>query len=201
MKIGIFGGTFDPVHIGHLLSAEHVRERLQLDKVLFIPAKNPPNKQGKSITEAKHRLRMLQLSIEDNPYFEVSDMEIHADDPVSYTWITIKRIRERYLHAELFLLLGADTVYDLQNWQQVDFIISHCTLVGFARPGERPLNRTDALEADRKILLIDTPQIEISSSDIRERLSQGMSVKYMVKQHALDYMKENFLYGQMERVD
>jgi len=194
VRIGVFGGTFDPIHIGHLMFAELAREQLQLDKILFIPAKVPPHKQNKHITDASHRLRMIELSIDDNPYFEVSDLEIQSNEAISYTWYLIKKIKELYNEADVYLLMGADTFYDLPNWMKLDYILNECTLVGFNRFGENKIIKDTDIIGNNNIILINAPRLEISSTDIRNRLSQCKSVKYMINDQVLKYIKENGLY-------
>ena len=201
MKIGVFGGTFDPIHIGHLMSAELAREQLNLDKILFIPAKIPPHKQDKQITDASHRLRMIELSIADNPYFEVSDLEIQSNEAVSYTWHTIKKIKELYNDVDIYFLLGADTFYDLPNWTKLDYILNECTLVGFNRLGENSIIKDNNIIGNNNIILINAPRLEISSTDIRYRLTQYKSVRYMINDQVLDYIKENCLYAKVGELD
>ena len=197
MKLAIYVGTFDPVHIGHVLSVEIVREHMQFDKVVFIPSKHPPNKLRKSITDGHHRLRMIELSIEDNPYFEVSDVELRDEESISYTWVTIEKLKTMYPKAEVYLLLGADTVYDLQNWKYLDKIIAACTIVGFQRGGEQDIYQRGEpqLGEGQRLLFVDTPKLEISSTDIRRRLSEGKTARYMLHDKVLHYIREHCLYG------
>ncbi|OEF96257.1 nicotinate-nucleotide adenylyltransferase [Desulfuribacillus alkaliarsenatis] len=197
MRIGIYGGTFDPVHIGHLICADWIRNALKLDKILFVPAKTPPHKQGKSITDPRHRLNMLALSIKSNPYFEVSDIELVSQEPVSYTWYTIERIKQQNPDAKLFLLLGADTIYDLENWKYVDNIINNSQIVGFNRGGEISLKDAKCVKYKDSIVYVDTPIISLSSTTIRNRIANGESVNYIVTSEAWQYIKENRLYGHM----
>lgn len=201
VKIGIFGGTFDPIHVGHLINAEWIRSALQLDKVILIPAKVPPHKKGKPITDAQHRFRMIELSVVDRPYFDVSSIEIDNEESVSYTWYTVERLQRQYPNSELYLLLGADTIYDLPNWRYIDKIQATCKLVGFNRAGERPFAEADFIKSKDHILFVDTPLIELSSSMIRKRISEGKTASYMVTDLVLQYIKENRLYGYMERMD
>lgn len=196
MRLALYVGTFDPIHLGHILSVEIVREHLQFDKVVFVPSKHPPNKLRKSITDGQHRLRMIELSIEDNPYFEVSDVELQAEDNISYTWVTIDAFKQKYPKADIYLLLGADTVYDLPNWQYLDKIVAACTIVGFQRGGEQDLCQREkpGLGEGARLILVDTPQLEISSTDIRQRLSEGKTTRYMLHDKVLHYIKEHCLY-------
>ena len=178
MRLGIYGGSFDPIHIGHLLLAECCREACQLDRVRFVPAAVSPHKADARPTSATHRWEMLRLSVGGYPPFEVSDWEIRRGG-LSYTVDTLAAIREELPQAELFFLMGADTLADFPQWRAPETICRWATLVVVHRPGS-PAPVTDALPAGRGCHVVTMPQIDISSSDIRDRVAQGRSIRFQV---------------------
>lgn len=191
MKVAIYGGTFDPIHVGHLISVEYVKQELDFDLVLFVPAQVPPNKKDKSIIDAYHRLAMLELALIGHDNFFVWDYEVAAETKLSYTWFTIQAAQIKYPNAQLFLLMGADNINDFHNWKYTKQIIKNCQLVSF--------NKEQSVSIDNNwyknnILFVETPIIAISSSMIRERIEKKLSIKYMLPQPVLDYIKEHKLY-------
>ncbi|WP_176720490.1 nicotinate-nucleotide adenylyltransferase [Desulfuribacillus stibiiarsenatis] len=200
-KIGIYGGTFDPIHMGHLISADCIRDELCLDQVIFVPAKVPPHKRSKNITDGHHRYQMIKLSIENNPHYQVSNFELDSPYEISFTWYTVQYFRNQYPDAQLFLLLGADTVLDLPNWAFIREICQECTLVGFQRAGEVKLESETQYLDCQNIQIINTPSVDISATMIRDRITNNQSVSYMVNNRVLEYIKEHTLYGKMETMD
>lgn len=197
-KIGIMGGTFDPIHIGHLVTAEAVRIEYGLEKVLFIPAANPPHKQDSMVTAAMHRYIMTVMATYSNPYFFVSPIELERSG-LSYTIDTVKALIRLYGdHTELYFITGADAVQDLPTWEKVDELIGLCHFVAAARPGcisrlEDVIKRFGSLGRQR-IHRLATPELEISSTDIRERVRQGRSIKYIVPESVESYIFKEGLY-------
>jgi nicotinate-nucleotide adenylyltransferase len=192
MKIGILGGTFDPPHLGHLIVAEHVRDRLGLDKIMFVPAVIPPHKrQRPDITPPELRLEMVRQAIAGNPAFDVSDIEIRRGG-LSFTVDTLKELRTQYPTDVLYLLIGMDNVRDFNTWKDPEMIKRIARVVVMTRPGYK----TDPeLHLDTKALNVcDVPEIGISSREIRNRVKHGHSVRYMVPTAVLDYVVENRLY-------
>ncbi len=199
-RIGIIGGSFDPVHIGHLIIAQDAAERLELSKVVFIPASIPPHKQHLQRIDAKHRLNMLQLAVEADRRFSVSDVEIRRGG-VSYTVDTLKVLHEVYPDAALLLIVGSDTLVDLHTWHKTKDILELCEVATFLRPGEDSLEaiaeKIDLPEEQRERLLrnvIDAHRIEVSSSEIRRRLAAGLSIRYLVPPEVEMYIYEHGLY-------
>ena len=198
MKLGVFGGTFDPIHVGHLMIAEEVRGRLGLDEVLFVPAGQPRLKSGRQVTEAPHRLTMVKLAIAGNPHFRVSDMEIKRQGP-SYSAETLDGLRQD-LNAggELYFIAGLDALRELDRWYQPRRVIELGTLVGVARPECQELARA-VLEsilpgASGDVVVIRGPLVGISGTEIRRRVSRGMSIRYQVPEPVEGYIYEHRLY-------
>lgn len=166
MKIGIFGGTFDPIHRGHLLLAQQARNQYQLDKVLFIPAKTPPHKTDQSdLTPAPHRFRMVELALKDYPEFELCDRELNRPG-ISYTIDTLRDLRKQYPGDSFFLILGSDAASEFSTWKQPDEIIKMAQVLVALRPGF-------SLPSQTNFQTIAMPPVPLSSTEIRERLAAG----------------------------
>ena len=199
-KIGILGGTFDPIHIGHLIVAEDIRQKLGLREVLFIPAGRPWLKiqEGKPVSPAEHRLAMVKLAIAANPYFKVSTIEI--DRPgLSYSIDTVLELKDKLsAGAEIYFIVGPDALAEFPQWKEPVRLLEICQVVGIGRPGHaqadlRKLERS-VLGASQRIMLINVPQIDISSSEIRNRVAQGLSIRYLVPDAVEKYIAEHRLY-------
>jgi len=193
--IGILGGTFDPIHIGHLLIAEYLREELQLEKILFIPAKIHPLKENRSISDPQIRLEMVQLATRDNPNFQVSDIEIRSER-VSYTVDTIAELRKTYPmdNYQLYFFLGIDNVNQLHKWKDPHRLMELCQLVAFNRPDFEPVPEAQSFLPH--IRLVDIPLLEISSTEIRNRVRQGKSIRYWVPRQIEEFIHSQKLYYQ-----
>jgi len=198
MNIGVLGGTFDPVHNGHLIVAEEAITRLNLAEVIFVPAGQPWLKADIPILPAKHRLQMLRLALADKPQFKLSTMEIERPGP-SYTVDTIAELRDKLgSEDELFFILGQDNLSQLPQWHDAPRLIQMCYLVAVPRPGvTRPNLKT--LEASipgvsQRVMLMDKPYIDVSASDIRDRVARGLSVRHLVPEPVNRYIKEHGLY-------
>lgn len=197
-KIGIMGGTFDPIHIGHLVTAEAVRIEYDLEKVLFIPAANPPHKQGTAVTPAFHRYIMTVMATYSNPHFYVSPLEMERPGP-SYTIDTIRQLAAEYgPDTDFYFITGADAVADLPTWNDIDQLLRLCHFVATARPGcpsavADVIARLGPYSACR-IHGLDTPELEISSTDIREQVRRGRSIKYIVPESVESYILKEGLY-------
>jgi nicotinate-nucleotide adenylyltransferase len=195
LRLGVLGGTFDPVHVGHLVLAEEAREQLGLERVLFVPAGQPWRKAGRRISKAEDRLAMLRLAAEDNPAFEVSDLEVSRLGP-SYTGETLASIRAEHEGAEIFFIMGEDALADLPNWRDPDRIVELAVLAVARRPSDSPEDRDLELMAiapGREVWL-SMPRIDISASEIRERVQKGLSVRYRVPDAVEAYIREHKLY-------
>ncbi len=189
------GGTFDPIHFGHLVLAEQAREAFGLDKVLFVTACVPPHKSGASVTGAAHRFRMTELAIEGNPFFEASSIEMEREGP-SYTVDTIRGILSGDPGAELFLLVGSDEAESFMSWRSPREIVSLARLVVANRPGvevESALSRMPE-EVRSRASELKMPGVDISSTEIRERVRAGRSVRYLVPQSVENYIAVEGLY-------
>ena len=198
MNVGILGGTFDPVHSGHLILAEVAREQLNLNEILFIPAGQPWLKVERTITPAEHRLQMLRLALDDTPYFRTSEMEIKRSGP-TYTIDTINALKERLsAEDELFFILGQDNLMQLPQWHDAPELIKLCYLVAAPRPGVKKPD-LKAMEAEipgirQRVMLMKEPLVDISATDIRERVARGLSVRHLVPEPVNRYIKEHRLY-------
>ncbi|MBO8172928.1 MAG: nicotinate-nucleotide adenylyltransferase [Bacillaceae bacterium] len=190
MKIGIFGGTFDPVHTAHLIMAEHVLDSEELDRIWLMPAAVPPHKQGEEITDGRHRFRMLQLAVQDHPQLEVSSYELDKKG-VSYTYETIRELKQHYPDHQFQFIIGADMVEYLPNWHRINELLSMVQFIAVARKGYR----LDQPFTEHRVKKVDVPEVDISSSMIRERVRDGRSIRYLVPESVRAYIKEQGLYG------
>ena len=197
-RVGILGGTFDPIHVGHLMTAEAVRDEYHLDKVIFIPAAVPPHKQNQDVTEAMHRYVMTVLATCSNPNFEVSDIEMNRPRP-SYTIDTIRELLERFGEdTEFYFITGADAIQEIHTWDRIEELLEMCHFIGASRQGCLPdVNQIKASFGElgkRKIHRLETPELEISSTDIRNRIKKGYSIKYIVPTAVEQYIYKQGLY-------
>ncbi len=193
-RIGVMGGTFDPIHLGHLMIAEAVWNEYKLDKILFIPSANPPHKDN-VLTSAKHRFNMALLATCSNPHFEVSSIEMERTGP-SYTVDTIKELRRLYGEStELYFIIGADSIKELPTWHNIDELLTLCHFVATRRPGYAPdLTVIEQLYKDADIHILETPELEISSTDIRRRIKKGYSIQYITTEQVEQYIRKEGLY-------
>jgi nicotinate-nucleotide adenylyltransferase len=192
VKVGVLGGTFDPIHIGHLLLAEAAREELGLKKVLFVPAGHQWRKEqvDRDIAPAQHRLEMVKLAIAGNEAFEASAMEIEREGP-SYTVETLEALRAEMPGAQFWFVVGADALADMPHWHEANRIFELAAVCVAGRPGE---DEGGGTFRDR-VTRLEMPEIEISSTDIRERVRAGKSVRYMVPDAVGRYIEEQGLYA------
>ncbi len=198
MNIGVMGGTFDPIHKGHIIVAEEVRTQLNLDEIIFVPAGQPWLKADIPVSPAEHRLQMVSLAIADKPYFKLATLEIERAGP-SYTVDTITELQKKLgAGGEIFFILGWDSLSQLPQWRDASRLIRLCHLVAVPRPGYS-LPDLDSLEAgipglSKRLVILDKPQIDISASDIRERVAQGLSVHHLVPESVGKYIRQHKLY-------
>lgn len=190
MRVGVFGGSFDPVHYGHLIVAENAREAAGLDRVLFVPAPRPPHKLDRDQTAYFRRVEMLELAIAGHPVFQVSQIEKDRPGP-SYTVDTLTQLQEAEPSAELFLILGGDSLMDLPQWYRPDRIADLATLVVVRRPGVPPLAE---LPLSFRVIWTDAPLIDISSSEIRRRVQAGRTIRYLLPRSVECYIETHRLY-------
>lgn len=199
-RIGIIGGSFDPVHMGHLIIAQDAAERLELSEVVFIPAAVPPHKQHLTQVDAEHRLNMIRMAVESDIRFSVSDVEIQRGG-VSYTVDTIRELKAERPDADWVLVVGSDTLVDLHNWYKIDELLDLCEVATFLRPGENDLEeivgKVLVTERHKQNLLenmVGAHQVEISSTEIRMRVTEGLSIRYLVPPEVEMYIFEHGLY-------
>ncbi|QGG47239.1 nicotinate-nucleotide adenylyltransferase [Heliorestis convoluta] len=198
-KIGIMGGTFDPIHYGHLVTAEAAAERFNLSPVVFVPSGRPPHKQKQKVTDSRERLRLTELATLSNCRFRISDIEVKRTG-YSYTIDTVQWFYHHYgPNLELYFITGADAIVEIMSWHQVERLIQYCQFIAVYRPGyERDhLHKTIAqwsVEFSQRIHLIEVPALAISSTDIRERLQKGRSIKYLVPEPVEHYIRAQQLY-------
>ena len=193
--IAIMGGTFDPVHTGHLVIAEEARARFGLDEVVFVPAAEPPHKPGADISPAEDRYAMVLLATASNPFFSVSRVELDRPGP-SYSIDTIRQFRSSYAGASLYFLTGADAVLEILAWRDPEALIRECRFIAAARPGY-DLSQLQRRLPEHFLAAIDTlvvPGVDISSSDICRRVREGASITYLIPEPVEDYIRKRRLY-------
>jgi len=189
--ICIFGGAFDPIHIGHLIVAEDVRQKMDLPGIRFVPCNVPPTKESADAS-AGDRLEMVKLAIEGNSCFEASDTEIKREGR-SYTVDTLREVSSRFgRNRPIYLLMGVDQLNTMESWRHPEVIIQLCTILAMRRPGFTP--RKIPKKFMQKINLIGVRQVDISSTEVRKRLYQGLSARYLVPGAVLEYICRNGLY-------
>jgi nicotinate-nucleotide adenylyltransferase len=199
-RVGIFGGTFDPVHLGHLIMAEQCREQAELDQVWFVPAARPPHKQDQPLTGFAQRVEMLALAVAGMPAFRIEELEKDRPGP-SYTVETLEELHRRHPDTQFSLLLGSDSLPDLPMWRNPTRIVELAELLIFPRPGW-PLPSVDevrqtlglAPQFPLRIRAIESPQIDIASRDLRHRIAQHRSVRFLIPRAVECYIEEKKLY-------
>ena len=193
-KIGLLGGTFDPIHTGHLIVAELIRDEMGLEKVYIVPAKKHPFKDNNFIAGEEHRLKMIHLAIDDNDHLEVSDVEIKANQ-ISYTVDTVLKFQEQREHDnwDIHFLMGMDNLNQLHKWKDPHKLVKMCKVVVFSRPGFKPAPESN--EFLPFIQIISVPLLEISSTQIRDRVSKGRKIRYLVPPQIESYIIKNKLYA------
>jgi nicotinate-nucleotide adenylyltransferase len=190
VRLGVFGGTFDPIHLGHLRAAENALECLALDRVAFVPAAVPPHR-AEPLSSALDRYAMTALATAGHPRFAVSDVELRRDGP-SYTVDTVAGLRRESPDAEVFVIVGSDTFPEMATWKEHDRLRTLCTVAVVSRPGE---SRAGSPGADAPgVARVEGPGLAISASAIRERVRQHRSVRYLVPEAVADYIAKRALY-------
>ncbi len=201
MRVGLFGGTFDPVHMGHLVLAEQCREQGRLDQVWFVLAPRPPHKTDQVVTRFDQRAEMLQLALAGNPAFRVEEIENELDGP-SYTVRTVSELRRRHPETDFWLLLGGDTLRDLPSWRDPEQVVAQVGLLVTGRPGVLLPTAQEVREAlpglpaevPLRLQVVEAPLLEISSRDLRERAAGGRSIRYLVPRAVEVYVQDKRLY-------
>lgn len=197
-KIGIFGGTFNPVHYGHLLIAENACDQFQLDHVIFLPTGHSPHKPFMGEKMSVHRCQMVEAAIADNPRFSISYREIESRS-VNYTYLTLAQFHKDYPDCELYFILGADSLFDFDDWRHPEEICKYANILAAVR------DNLNADEVDQQIVYLkekyhsgfdrlNTPNFSVSSKELRERVAQGKTIRYMLPPQAEQYIREHALY-------
>ena len=197
-RVGVLGGTFDPIHLGHLIIAEEVRQKLGLAEVLFVPAGQPWLKGEENISAAQHRLEMAILATASNPHFNVATIELERPGP-TYSIDTIIELKAGLgARAKLYLIVGFDALSELPLWKDPKRLVDVCQVVGVARPGYPGCDlrslESSIPDASERIMVVDVPQIDISATGIRRRVAQRLSIRYLVPEAVERYIAENNLY-------
>jgi nicotinate-nucleotide adenylyltransferase len=196
VNIGVLGGTFDPIHIGHLVVAEEARIKLGLSEVFFVPAGQPWLKRDRDITLAAHRVEMVRCAIADNPHFKLCTLEVERPGP-SYTVDTLTMLQKQLgSEASFFFILGRDTLAELPLWKEPQKLVQLCRLVVPPRLGSKDLKHLETAIPGLldKVIQLDMPVIGISSSEIRQRIAQGLSIRYLVSAEVEKYITEHRIY-------
>ena len=194
-RIGLMGGTFDPVHYGHLVIAEVARTEFALERVVWVPAGDPPHKKEYPVTAQEHRYAMVLLGTASNPHFEVSRMEIEREG-VSYSFQTIRSFARRYPEHEVFFITGADAILEILTWYRHHEVIHSCRFIAVTRPGYDLSRLNDLLPPEYlpRISAITAPGVHLSSTEIRERLQAGQTIRYLVPEAVEAYVHKHGLY-------
>lgn len=199
MKIGIMGGTFNPIHNGHLIIAEQARQEYQLDLVLFIPAGVPPHKRQDSILDSSLRCEMIQLAIQSNPHFQLDTREVDSQE-ISYTYLTLGSLSEQYPDAKLYFIMGEDSIYAVSSWRRPQDIFTLATILVATRNDSSNISRMESQickitkQYSCSLELIHSPSVMISSSDIRSRVANNQSIRYLVPDSVAQYINDHDLY-------
>lgn len=188
-RVGIFGGTFDPIHNGHLITAQSVKEMRDLEKIIFIPAYISPHKQHTKASSAQHRLNMLKLALDEIPFFECSDFEI-KQHTISYTIDTLREFKKYY--DEIDLIIGYDNIFQFHTWKDPDEIFKLANVVVLKRKSSHPIDYVDKYVESAHF--VETRGIEISATDIRNRVHSDLPIYYLVPEKVLEYINKNKLY-------
>ncbi len=204
-RIALYGGSFNPIHIGHLITARSVAEAIPLDRVIFLPSSNPPHKQDQALLDPAHRAQMVKLAIEGEPLFTFSDHDLTKTAP-TYTVETVAHFAEALgRDTELHWIIGADSLLELTTWYRVKTLVDSCRIVTAARPGWDPsaMDELCAKLSDRQIediraFVLQTPGIDISATDIRERIRAGLSIRFLVPDAVRAYIDAQKLYRDEE---
>ncbi len=189
MRIGLFGGTYNPIHNGHLIVAQDIVRKLKLDKIIFIPCGVPPHKVGHDMLSSEHRYNMVKLAIKGDPEFELSDIEVKRDGK-SYSIDTVMHFKKEYPEARIFFIIGADILTALHTWKDIDRLINECEFVIMTRPN----HRARAAKVRNVGHFLNVRDIEVSSTEIRSLIRSGRSVRYMVPKEVEKYINEHKLF-------
>jgi nicotinate-nucleotide adenylyltransferase len=189
--LGVLGGTFDPIHVGHLVLTEQVREKFQLERVIFIPCASPPHKTEQELSSTRDRFEMTKLALEGSSYFFVSDIELKREG-LSYTVETLRELKELYKDSEIYFLTGSDVLNEITTWKDPEEIYKLAKIVIGVRPGFDKFDPENHFA--KKSIIINITGIDISSTQIREKVRKGESIKYLVPSKVEEYIRKRNLY-------
>jgi nicotinate-nucleotide adenylyltransferase len=201
-RIGVMGGTFDPIHVGHLVTAEEAWEQFQLDQVIFVPSGYPPHKEERKNLDPESRYLMTVIATADNPHFTVSRLEIDRSGP-SYTVDTVRELHRLYgKNTEIFFITGADAILEILTWKEPEKVLEECVFIAATRPGynlkrlEESLPETEKARhaSNPRVLVMEIPALAISSTDIRRRVAEGRPIRYLVPEGVLEFIEKNGFY-------
>lgn len=196
-SIGIMGGTFNPVHIGHLIAAQEVLNKINMDKIIFIPTGNPPHKNKDDVLSALDRYEMVKLAVRNNEGFDISDIEIKREGQ-TYTYDTLIELHNIYYGILFYFIIGFDTLKEIDTWKNVNAVCSMTNFIVVNRGNNSKEIREEILIKEKrygkKFFLVEIPDIEISSTDIRDRIRSNKSIKYLVTSEVEEYIKQKGLY-------
>ncbi len=212
MQIGIYGGTFNPIHIGHLRVAEEIKNRFKLREVIFVPASDPPHKDGRDIIDPLHRLKMVNLAVTGNAGFSASEVELKRRGK-SYSIDTVRQLQEIYADCDLAFIMGLDAFLEIDTWHKYTEILNTCDIIVTSRPGIKPVSPAKAIpeavrdqykrkrsgkefihESGRKLVFTSATRFRISSSMIRDLVRKGESIRYLLPRRVMEYIIEHQLY-------
>lgn len=201
-RLGVMGGTFDPIHYGHLVTAEEARHQFRLDQVIFIPSGHPPHKEERKSLDAEYRYLMAVIATASNPRFSVSRMEIDRPGP-SYTIDTVRELHRLYgRNTDIFFITGADAILEILTWKEPEKVLEECTFIAATRPGYDlhrleeclPESEKAGHGANPRVLVMEIPALAISSTDIRRRVREGRSIRYLVPEGVAEFIEKNGFY-------
>ncbi len=198
-KIGIMGGTFDPIHLGHLILGEKAYEQLELEKVYFMPAGNPPHKKSRpGRAEDGQRIEMVRLAIQENPHFSLSTLEMH-EDGYTYTYRTLEMLSKEHPNTEYYFIIGADSLFSLESWMHPGRILQACTMAVATRDhaSRQELSAQIRRLTEKfhgRFVCLDSPNIDISSQQLRRWVEDGQSLKYYIPDNVIEYIYKNRIY-------
>ena len=194
LRLGVMGGTFDPVHHGHLVTAEEALAQFELDRVIFVPTGRPWMKEGREVSPAEDRYLMTVIATASNPRFSVSRVEIEREGP-TFTVETLRALAEEHPDAELFFITGADAMLEILHWKDPEEVLSLAGFIAATRPGY-DLSHFEAEQAASRarVTVMQVPALAISSTDVRERIGQGRPIRYLVPEGVKSYIEKAGLY-------
>ena len=199
MKIGIMGGTFDPIHKGHLMLGEYAQKLYDLDKIWFMPNGNPPHKLNSNIeSQANHRVEMVKLAIEDYAGFDIQLYEVERKE-VNYSYLTMKHFNDIFPEDEFYFIIGADSLFAFESWKHPELLVKTCKILAAYRDGKKTSEMEEQIEYlnekyGAEILLLNTPNVDVSSSDIRRMIKNNEDISDLVPTSVLSYIQTNKLF-------